>query len=184
MQDMYGNPMSYTDNPTINSSPIYITGTGVPTVSAAATASGMLAMAAAPAAQAVALAPLQSWTKGQKTQLQNSQNGVHVFASGVKYDNQIVSPVFPVSPNSCYVIRPELIVHQGGVGIVVSDPDIHKNLRADYMYAYTGNDRYTPAIRIETQNHTHLQLIFQAGNAHDPANTEFDLTGVRINRCH
>jgi hypothetical protein len=181
IQDIYGNSISHTDNPTLSESPIYITGTGTPLVSAAP--AGMRAMVAASSPQFISLAPVQSWSKGQKTQVQNKQNGVHALAAGVKYDNQLVSPVFSVSPNSCYIIRPELIIYQGGVGVVVTDPDTHQNLRSDYMYAYTGKDKYDSAIRIQTQNHTHLQIIVQAGNANGPANTEFDLNHVQVDPC-
>jgi hypothetical protein len=184
MSDMYGNTMNYTGDPVLSGSPIYITGQGMPTVSAAAPFSGMRAMATLSSqAATLSLPPVQNWSKGQRAQTQTLQQGTHVSAPAVKYDGLLVSPVFTVSPNSCYIIRPDLTLHRGGVGVVISDPDTHKNLKAEYMHAYTGNDEYTPSIWIQTQNHSHLQVIIQAANPHDLENTEFDLTGVQISPC-
>ena len=172
IQDMYGNAIATTSDPVVSGAPIYVTGEGVPEVTAPRVS---------PAGGA--LPDPRKWTARAGSHVEATSGGIHVTSSVAKYDMQVESPVFAVSPNSCYVIRPDLVLHHGGIGVAITDPDTHKNLTVQFMYAATGNDRYSPVIRVETKEDTHLQVRIQAANSANPDVSEFDFSGSQISRC-
>jgi hypothetical protein len=172
IQDMYGNAITATSDPAVSGAPIYVTGQGVPDVTAPHVS-----------VSAGALPDPRRWTATAGSHVESTSGGIHVTSSVAKYDMQVASPIFAVSANSCYLIRADLVVHHGGVGMTITDPDTHKNLTVQFMYAVTGNDRYSPVIRVETKDDTRLQVRIQAANPTNPDISDFHFSGSQISRC-
>jgi hypothetical protein len=86
-------------------------------------------------------------------------------------------------PNSCYLIKASLVVHEGGIGLTVTDPDIGKSLRDEFMYATAGNDRYTPTVRVITTDDRHMQVVIEDANSDSPAVSDFEFLGAQVGLC-
>jgi Glycosyl hydrolase family 10 len=173
IEDMYGNPLPTTQDPVLTGSPIYLLGQG----------SIQVLPAPRKALSERALATPSSWVAAANTRTENLAGGTHVVSQQESYNRLLSSPVFDVLPNNCYVITPTVILHRGGIGIVVSDPDTKRNLEAEFMYAATGNDRYSPRIRVRTTNDSHLSVFIEAENTHGAAVSDFEFSGAKISFC-
>jgi hypothetical protein len=172
IQDMYGNAMATTSDPIVSGAPIYLLGEGTPEITVPHVS-----------VRVQTLPEPRRWTAKAGANVESTQEGVRVTRPAAKYDMQLESPVFSVSPHSCYLIRASLALHHGGVGVVITNPDAHKNLKVEFMYATNDNDRYSPVIRVETTDETHLQVRIQAANASGPDVSDFDFSGATISTC-
>jgi hypothetical protein len=181
VQDMYGNPLPATDTVQLTGSPVYLVGQGTPVVSGVAPAA--MRLASTMPAQRI-LPPAASWQVMPNAHAQRVGNGqVHITSSPTKYGSQLKSEVLNVSPNSCYVIEPSLVLHKGGVNVQILDPDSNKLLRNEFVYAVTGNDQYDPKIRAKTEISSHMQVVLTGSNPHDPAVSDFEVGDVKLSDC-
>ncbi|HWE85512.1 MAG TPA: endo-1,4-beta-xylanase [Terracidiphilus sp.] len=172
-EDMYGNRLPATSDPVLTGSPIYLIGQG--TVQVTEAPRNPLPTRELPQPSA--------WKSAASARTQNLSTGFHVESKPAVYDLQLRSPNFDVAPDSCYVIAPTVILHRGGIGIVVSDPDTQKNLAQEYMYATTGNEQYSPHIRVRTANDSRLFVFIQAANSHGAEVSDFEFKGAKISAC-
>jgi hypothetical protein len=173
VRDMYGNGLPVGNDLRLTGSPTYIIGTGSPTVEPD--------RAFKPSPRP--LPPVSQWNLNPRSTTGAGANGFHITSAVGRYDTQLTSPSFSVSPNACYIIQPDLVVHKGGVGIVVRDPDTRKNIRSQFMNSVTGNDHYAPEIRVLTGNASRLTLLFQDANDPDQGVSDFEVRDVQVGPC-
>jgi hypothetical protein len=173
IEDMYGNPLPATADPVLTGSPIYLIGQG--TVQVTQAPRNPLPVRELP--------PPSTWRLAPGARTENLSTGFHVVSQPAIYSQQLRSPNFDVKPDNCYVITPTVILHRGGIGIVVSDPDTKKNIASEFMYAANGDEQYSPRIRVRTTNDSHLFVFIIDGNSHGAEVSDFEFKGANIGFC-
>jgi hypothetical protein len=175
VQDMYGNPLQAAETLQLTGSPVYLIGQGVPTV----TGGAMLSFSTPRSLPAVA-----SWKLSAGVRMQPAGNGlIRLTSQPTKYGTLLKSPVENVIPNSCYVISPALVLHRGGVNVLILDADTNKILRNEYVYTVNGNDQYQPRIRFKTRETTHLQISLTGCNPREDAVSDLEVGSVIMSDC-
>jgi hypothetical protein len=137
-----------------------------------------LGLAAGPPASWVA-----DWTQGWEPASQAvvkalGPTEVEVQTKPSKYDWQLVSDPIPVHPRSKYMIRMQLQVKAGGVGISVVDPDLTV---APVVLGMQFWDRTTPDVSqyaqegyvFETGDTEQVRVVVSNGSLPDPAESTF-----------
>jgi hypothetical protein len=173
IEDMYGNPVSASDELQLTGSPMYLIGQGSPVVTAEAIPTPAQRM----------LPAIASWKVSPDARVRFEGNGeVYITSAPSKYARQLTSPVINVVPDHCYLLSVPLVLHQNGLNVGVIDTEGNKAIRNQYAFAYSGNDKYYAKFRVKSAGTSHLQVAVTNANE-PPGVSEFEVGNMTISDC-